>query len=213
MRAAWRTIKDAFQDAWGDLWTTLACALFWYVANVLIVTGPPATLALVYYANRMAHGEVVDLGDVWQAFRRYWGPAWRWGLVCLGVAAFLVGDMLLTARNAEGLAGAYLQGFYVALLAGWLLVQLFALPFLFEQDTMSVRNALRNGAVMIGKNLGFALALAVLLALLMIVGTLTFMLSFAFGPVVITAAANHAVISRLAMAKRSAPTPPSPGLK
>lgn len=202
MKAVLPIVRDAFLDVWGDLWTVLACNLLWTVANLLIVPGPPATLALVYYANRLAHDEVADLGDFWRAFLRYWGPAWRWGSANLAVIAFLLGDLILTGRNAEDLWSQYLQGLYLALLAGWLVLQFFALPFLFEQETLSVRMALQNGAVMIGRNPGFAVALTGLLALLLLVGTLAFMLSFAFGAVLIACAGNRAVLDRLEIVKR-----------
>ena len=116
--------------------------------------------------------------------------------------AFLLGDMILTGQISQGSWSQYLQGLYLALLAGWLVVQFFALPFLFEQETMSVRKALQNGAVLIGRNPGFAIALTGVLALLLIVGTLAFMLSFAFGAVIIACAGNRAVLNRLEILKQ-----------
>jgi hypothetical protein len=197
MKAVLLIVRDTFQDVWGDLWTVMVCNLLWTLANMLIVPGPPATLALVYYTNRLAHGEVADLHDFWDAFVRYWGPAWRWGGVNLGMITFLVGDIFLTNQYGQGLWSQYLRGLYLALLAGWLLLQFFALPFLFEQETMSVRQALRNSAALIGNNPGFVIALAGLLFIILIAGTLAFMLSFVFGAVIITCAGNRAVLSRL----------------
>lgn len=203
MEVVLQIVREAFKDAWGDLWTTLACNLFWSLANVLILPGPPATLALVYYTNRLAHGEVADLDDFWKAFRRFWAPAWRWGGVNLAVIAFLLGDFVLTSQSSQNLWSQYMQGLYLALLAGWLVLQFFALPFLYEQESMSVRQALRNGAALIGNNPGFAIALTGLLLLIMIAGTVAFMLSFAFGAVIITCAGNRAVLNRLEILKQS----------
>lgn len=203
MKAVLLILRDAFQDVWADLWTMLVCNLFWLVANVLIVPGPPATLALVYWGNRIAHGEVVDLSDFWRAFGRYWGPAWRWGGINLGVITFLIVDIALTGRIVQGLGEPYLQGLYIALLAGWLAVQLFALPFLFEQKTMSVRQALHNGVVMIGKNLGFSIILILYLGLILIVSTIASMLSLMLGAVFIACVSNRAVLNRLESFKLS----------
>ncbi len=203
MKAVLLILRDAFQDVWADLWTMLVCNLFWLVANVLIVPGPPATLALVYWGNRIAHGEVVDLSDFWRAFGRYWGPAWRWGGINLGVITFLIVDIALTGRIVQGLWEPYLQGLYIALLAGWLTVQLFALPFLFEQKTMSVRQALHNGVVMIGKNLGFSIILFLYLGLILIVSTIASMLSLMLGAVFIACVSNRAVLNRLESFKLS----------
>jgi uncharacterized membrane protein YesL len=207
MKAVLQIVRDAFQDIWGDLWTMLVCNLLWYLANLLIVPGPPATLALVHYANRLAHGEATDLGDFWKVFRHYWGPAWRWGGVNLAMIAFLLGDIILTGQVSQEPWVQYMQGLYLALLAGWMVVQFFALPFLFEQETMSVRQALRNGAALIGKNIGFAIALTTLLVLILIAGVLAFMLSFAFGAVLSACVSNHAVLNRLEILKQTEEIP------
>ncbi len=175
----------------------MVCNLFWLLANLLVVPGPPATLALVHYTNRLAHGEVADFSDFWEAFRGYWGPAWRWGALDLGIIAFLIGDLYFTSMYFQGLWQQYLQGLYLALLVAWLILQFFTLPFLFEQETMSVRQALRNGVTLIGNNLAFTFMLAGLLLLILIAGTITFVLSFAFGAVILACASNRAVLNRL----------------
>jgi uncharacterized membrane protein YesL len=207
MKAVLQIVRDALQDIWGDLWTMLVCNLLWYLANLLIVPGPPATLALFHYANRLAHGEVADLDDFWKAFRHYWGPAWRWGGVNLAMIAFLLGDIILTGQLSQELWSQYMQGLYLALLASWMVVQFFALPFLFEQEAMSVRQALRNGAALIGKNIGFAFALSGLLLFILITGVLVFMLSFAFGAVLTACVGNRAVLNRLEIVKQSKHSP------
>lgn len=197
MRAVLRIIGGAFQDLWADLWTVLACNLFWLLANLLILPGPPATMAVVYYSNLLARGEQADLTDVWKAFRGYWGPAWRWGAVNLAVIAFLAADIALTGQFQEGAWKPYLQGLYVALLASWLAVQFFALPFLFEQERMSVRLAMRNAAALIGKNLGFVLALLILVLAILVAGTVAFLLSAMFGAVFLACTGSRAVLNRL----------------
>ena len=203
MKTVLLILRDALQDVWADLWTMLVCNLFWLVANVLIVPGPPATLALVYWGNRIAHGEVVDLRDFWSAFGRYWGPAWRWGGINLCIITFLIVDIALTGQIAQGLWEPYLQGLYIALLAGSLTVHLIALPILIEQITMSVRQALRNALLMIGKNLGFSIALTLFLLLILIVSTIAFMLSLMLGAVFIACVSNRAILNRLESFKLS----------
>lgn len=204
MRTALRILREAIKAAWDDLWTTMACNILWILCVVLIIPGPPATLALFYYANRIAQGEVTDLNDFWRALRRYWWAGWRWGLVNLALIGFLIGDFYLTGDLSQSSFAQFAQGFYLAALAGWLGLQFFALPFLFEQEKPSVRQALRNGAVLIGKNPGFCLALGALIAFGFVLGMLLFMLSFAFGFVILAVAANLAVRNRLATVKQRA---------
>lgn len=197
MSDALLVLQQALHDTWSDLWTVLVCNLVWLLSVLLIIPGPPATLALFYYANRVAHGEVADLSDFLAAFRRYWRVAWRWGLLNLLIFALLLGDFYLTGDRSSSNTSRIIQGFYLAVLGGWLLVQLFALPFLIEQESASLRFAFRNSAVMVGRNIGFSTTLGVLLTVILLAGILLFMLSFAVGGFFVAAAGNHAVINRL----------------
>jgi len=176
---AWHVTRAALRDTWSDLLTTGMCSLLWVVLNLLLVTGPPATLALFYVANRLAHGELTDPGDFLRAWRRYFGVGWRWGLINGGMLFLLVGDVILTGRLSQSATARLAQGFFLAGLVTWLLVQLYALPFLFEQETPSVRLALRNGAVMLGTNAPFSVVLGALLVLILLAGTVFFFVAFA----------------------------------
>jgi uncharacterized membrane protein YesL len=197
MKAAVQITFSGLKDIWEDIWTVLVCNLLWILSNLLIIPGPPATLALFYYGNRLAHGEAADVGDYWQAFRRYWGPGWRWGVVNLVVMGILIGDFILTGQSNLSQSGQLGRSFYLAALAGWLVVQFFALPFLFEQQDLSVRQALRNGLLLITRNPVFSISLVGLLGLVLVLGFVLFMLSIAFGGVLLACIANRAVINRL----------------
>jgi len=197
MADAWRVVRAALRDLWGDLLTTVVCNLLWVLCSLLVVAGPPATVALFYVANRMAHGEPTDPSDFLRALRRYLGAGWRWGAVNAVLLFLLVGDIILTGRLSQSAAGHLAQGFFVAALAAWLVVQLYALPFLLEQEIPSVRQALRNGAVMLGANASFSAALGVLLVLVLLAGTVFFFVTFAAGGVFVALVGNHAVLSRL----------------
>lgn len=196
---ALKILAFAFQDIWQELWTILIIHLLFLFANLLVIPGPPATLALFYYGNRIAHGEVATERDFLHAIRQYWSPAWRWGFINLLLIGLLTGDSYLIGKMVENPdLGYFVQGLYIALLGVWLLLQIFALPFLFEQNQPSVLQALRNGAIFIGKNLGFVLVLALLVGLSLAAGTLAFMLTFVFGGAFVAFASNHAVLEHLA---------------
>ena len=172
--------------------------LIFLFGNILVIPGPPVTVALFFYCNRIAHEEVATERDFLGAIRSYWGLAWRWGFANLLIVGLLVGDYYLTGRIVKDPGTVYwFQGLYITLLTGWLLVQIFALPFLFEQEEPRVSQALRNSVVFIRKNLIFVLVLAFLLALSLTLGILVFMLTFVFGGALIALAGNHAVLQQL----------------
>jgi hypothetical protein len=91
----------------------------------------------------------------------------------------------------------WFQGLYITLLAGWLIIQFFALPFLFEQEEPSVSQALRNSLVFIRRNMICVIVLGALLALSLTLGILAFMLTFVIGGALIAFAGNHAVLTQL----------------
>ena len=122
MTEAWRVIRAALGDTWSDLLTTAVCNLLWMIFSLLIVTAPPATLALFYVGNRLAHGEPTDPRDFLQALPRYFGVGWRWGLVNGVMLFLLVGDVILTGRLSQSVGAQLVQGLFLAGLAVWLLL-------------------------------------------------------------------------------------------
>jgi uncharacterized membrane protein YesL len=196
--AALKILGASFRDVWQELWTILIIQVLFLVGTILIVSAPPVMLALFFYGNQVAHGERVTEREFLQAIRRYWKPAWRWGLINLLAIGVLTGDYYLIGKMAANPNQAYwIQGFYLTVLAAWFLLQLFTLPFLFEQEQPSVRQALRNAAVFIGRNLILVLVLALLLVISLAAGMLVFMLTLVFGGALIAFAGNHAVLEHL----------------
>jgi len=198
MADAWSVLRAALRDTWDDLWSTAVCNLLWLLLSLSFFLGPPATAALFFYANRLAHGESTGVGEFLRAVRRYFGVGWRWGLVNGVMLFLLVGDVILTGRLSQSAGMGLVQGLFLAGLLVWLLLQLYTLPFLFEQETPSVKLALRNGAAMLGNNILFSVALGVLLGCILLLGTVAFMLSLAAGGVFVALVGNHAVLNRLA---------------
>ncbi len=188
----------AVRDTWQELWTILIVNLLFIFANLLVITGPPATLALFFYANRIAHEERATERDFLQAMRTYWKPAWRWGFTNLLVIGLLTGDYYLVETLTENArVASFVQGLYITLIAGWLLLQLFTLPFLFEQKQPLVFQALRNAAIFLKRNLIFVFVFVLLLLLSLVAGVLAFMLTFAFGGAFVAFASNRAVLKDL----------------
>ena len=194
---ALRIMRASLGDIWADMWTALVCDLIWLLSVVLILPGPPVTLALVYFANRRAHEDLTDLKDLWHGFRLYWKPAWRWGILNLLILSLLVGDFYLTGRSDPASPLRFIQSFYLAVVLVWLMVQFYALPFLIEQEQPSLRQALRNGAVMLGQNIVFSVCFGFGLLLICLVGIPLFFLTVGFGPLFLAFAANRAVLMRL----------------
>jgi uncharacterized membrane protein YesL len=196
--SVFRIIKQSLQDIWEDIWSVLVINLVWTLCVLTIVPGPPATLALFKYANRMAHGEIVDIKDFFKEFKQFWKPGWRWGAINLFVLVVFVGDILLSnQKNIGASTYLYVQSFYIALLVVWLLLQTHVLAFMIEQEQPGVKNAFLNSSVMLGKNFIFAIAYNLELILTILIGTVLFMFIFAIGGVLLADVGNRAVLFNL----------------
>jgi hypothetical protein len=196
-QSALKIVLLSLRDTWLDLWTVLVCNVVWVIANLLIIPGPPVTLALFYYTNQVVHEETVNVSDFFNAIPRFWSTGWRWGILNLAIMFFLIGDLILTSYQSQTQGSIFFSGIYITLIVFWTLLQVFSLPFLLEQKITSVLQALRNGIVMIGKNPFFCLLFLFLLIITLILGTVAFMLSVAFGGALVAFAGNRAVLNQL----------------
>ena len=195
-------IKTALQDIWDDIWAVLVINLIWTFCVLTIIPGPPATLALFRYANRLVHGEIVEVKDFTSELKRCWGAGWRWGLINLPVCAVLIGDIFLSNQNnMSSTVFPYVQSFYIALLVIWLLLQTWVLSFMVEQEQPQVKTAFRNSFLMLRSNFSFSIAYAFELILMILFGAVLFMSIFAVGGVLLADVGNRAVLLVLAKQK------------
>lgn len=197
MKLAFKIIVASLRDTWLDLWSALVCNIVWLFACILVIPGPPATLALYYYANQTVRGEAIYVTDFFKAIPRFWKVSWRWGILNLAVLVLLAGDIYLTHSENLSPAGLFFRGLYFTLAAFWFLVQTFTLPFMLEQEKPAVFQAMRNSVVMIGRNPFFSLSLLILLLLTLTLGIVTFMLTVALGSMFVALVGNRAVLSQI----------------
>jgi hypothetical protein len=183
------------------LWTTLVVDALWLLSTILLIPGPPATLALTAYCNGIASGEPLDHLDYWRYFKKSWGIGWKWGVVNLLIIAFLAGDFFVTSRAQAFTGQKLLLGIYMAIGFIWLVLQFFALPFLYEQKAMHLRQAWGNSQTLLAGNPGFVATLLIALTLALAVGVLLFAFSIFFGPVFTSLVANLAVKDRISRSK------------
>ena len=191
----------AIAAIWQDLWTSLVVDALWLLSNILIISGPPATLALTAYCNGIAAGEPLDHLDYWRYFKRSWGIGWKWGAINLLVLAFLAGDFYITSQALDFPGRKFLLGIYFALGIIWLVLQLFALPFLYEQKDTNLRQALGNSQVLLAGDPGFMLILLTGLAMILLIGIPLFGLTIFFGPVFTSLVANLSVKQSISRSK------------
>jgi uncharacterized membrane protein YesL len=168
-----RLIYEWLIDAYYSFTALIIWNLLWFAFTVLIVTAPPAAAGLYYATNRLAHHEPTDWRSFFTGFRTYFWSSWRWGLLNL-VIGLAVGTNVWYYAKIEAAWGVWVQGLFAGGLALWVLVQLYTVPLLIEQERQHVRLALRNSAVLFLRRPAFSLSLSVVLMLM--IGVSTFLL-------------------------------------
>lgn len=167
-----RVIGHAFK-LWWDQWFILTILnIAWFLAQLLIVTGPPATAVLFAMIKRTKDGDFWDHREAWAAFRQLFWPSWRWAsvnLVIVGVAAF---NLLTFAANADGL-WPFLRIVWIMVLLVWGSLNLFYWPFWLSQSDKSMRNTYANCGRFLLLNIWQAPLLVIVSVALVVISVLT----------------------------------------
>lgn len=159
-------LRQALRDYWDEMFNLMLCNVLWLVAQLLVVTGPPATAALFYVTNLVAHGQVAKVSEFWHGLKQYFVVGWKWGGLNILVILILANSVYFYSLGVvPGLAGFTLLLLSVLLLVGWLVTQLYAFPFWLEQSDKRIWVALRNGLVLQAHNALVSLGVLLLTAL------------------------------------------------
>ena len=158
----------AVQDWWYGLIPLAALNMLWLLLVLTVVAGPPATAAMLGVARDAAVGEGVEPKNFFIYLRRYFRRAWALGILTALGTVILVTDMrfysgIMSGNTMLANMGTWLL-FYVLVL--WFECLLIAWPLMVNHPEMSLRNVMRNAAVlalrMPGANFGLVLMVAFL---------------------------------------------------
>ena len=176
MTNVFRVFWEAVQDWWYDLFLLMLMNIVTILLLFPIVTFPPALAGLWNAGNIVAHGKAVGWADYFQGFRRYFLKAWGLALLnILMIAIVFTNVRFYTPEIApfeiNETLSTWVRGFFVAMGFLWLIIQLYPMAALLEQEDQRLRVAFRNSVVLLILNPGFTLVLALLLLLVAAVST------------------------------------------
>lgn len=198
MRDALRVVRAAIVDLWDHAFLVIFCSLAWLFLVLLIIPGPPATIAIFSISRSIVANEyLLEFRDYLRAVWRNFGVGWRWAAINIPVLLILAVDIRVVPQMFSATIAASIQlAFYVAL-GIWIVVNWYALAFLFQQEKASVLQALRNGGVVLLRYPGFSFVLIVATAALLALTLVFVIVNMLFGPMLMGLISTHAVSSRL----------------
>ena len=136
-------IRRAFGVWWNEWIVMITLNAAWLFLQLPVITSAPATAVVYAMAQKSYDGEYWGPRDAWDAFRRLFWPAWRWGLVN-GLFLLVVAFNLLAYRNAGGTLWLLLRLIWLLSLTIWLALNLFYWPFWLAQADRSMRTTYAN---------------------------------------------------------------------
>ncbi len=191
-----RIIVDSFVDWWDDWIAIVVLNLVWALCWVTIILGPPATLALYYATNQVARGMAFDYKELIAIAEKYFLQSWLWALSNLVIVVILIVNVQFYG-SGQAFGNVAIQELSIFLVAVWLIVQFYTLPYFIEQSDKRLRVAWQNSLFTLFKSPVYTLVLAVFTALVVAVSGFLIVPAFLGGPCLIAVLGNNAVRDRL----------------
>lgn len=142
--ASFRVIGRSIVD-WWDGWLDMVLTIIvWFLAQLTIVFGPPATFGLYFVAHQMVNGEATGIRGLISGARQNFWHAWLWGLINILVAITLFVNVNFYG-NLQTSWAPFLQGLVFMLGILWYCTQFYTIPYFYELEKKSVFVAMRNG--------------------------------------------------------------------
>ena len=184
LKLVWRGVRDLFDNflMFG------AMSLLWWLCAILIVPGPPATVALASIADPRRKGAAPELADAIAVFKASWKRSW-------GIAALTIPFLAMLFWNLTFFSSG--NSILVPMIPLWLImtVILFILTFyaFSVAGTMEsgVRNAFRGAMFVLVSRPFMGIFLSILLGVLILVMTVTVIPLLLFGPSLVFCIVNR----------------------
>ncbi len=229
MTVFWQSLKDTWEEllplsivnlVWLFSWALPLAAIVSVSAPALIIAllllgvllFPVTTAGIYYVTNRVAHAKTFHFYDFVEGIKIYWWRAIVWLLVNVLVVFLVWTNLAFYPRAFEGGWVVFVQGLWLAVLAFWLVMQLYFWPMLIQLEEPRMLLAWRNSALLILVNpfyAFFVVSFTLVLTIISVVLSVVFMFA---GMTIIALIGNNALLILLhRLGKIEDPRPKPPG--
>ena len=200
MILALRVVKLAFLDLLEELFWLFFFNLLLAVLGILIIPLPLMAAGLAWVAAEIGQGKAIGWRTFVDGARRYWKPAYLWGLIN-AVTWFIVVVNYNFYSNLDASWAVVPFWLLVSISLIWGAVQLYILPLLILQEVPSLKLAYRNGLVLMASQPAVIILLLILIAALAIATSFLLILAFVVDFAFIALLANRAVLESVKAVK------------
>ena len=186
-----RTVLESVQYSFGEL---LVSNIFFVLMLLPIITIPPAFAGLYYSTSKLAHNESSTRQTFFEGFKRYFRPSYYWLFSNVIVVGLLLFNIDFSIQFPQVMWLQNLRGVYWILLGFWMLLQIYLIPLLIQQEKPKIYLALRNSAILWFKHGLFSLLLSVVIIILVVISSYLFPLWFVITASLIAYLTNLGVV-------------------
>jgi len=202
MKHVFRIFWEALKDFWDELFLLVLMNVVTTLLVIPVVTFPPALAGLWSVANRVADGRSVRWSDYFEGFRRYFWKAWGLALLNILVAIIVSTNVRFYTPGSAPFeisptSSLWIRAFFVGVAFLWLVIQMYPMALLLEQEDQRLRVTWRNAAVLFFANPGFTLVLALLLLIVAVISIFLPLLWFLITLALFAVVCNKAVLHLL----------------
>ncbi len=187
LKLVWRGIRDLFEQFLNLTWFSL----LWWLCVILIVPGPPATVALYAMADPRRQVSTPEFRDAVDVFRTAIRRSWGIFLFTVPLMAILIWNLYFFGGTNQFLAAMSPLWLIMLVLAWVLMLYAYAVAATMESGT---RNAFRGAMFVLVSRPFVSIALSLFSILLIVVMTITVVPMVLFGPALIASIVNRIVL-------------------
>ncbi len=159
-----RVIGLSIRDFYEEMFLFVPLNLVWWLAAVLVIPLAPATAGLCHLGYRIAHEQRVDSSFFKEAFREFFWPSLKIGILNVVILITFTVNLWFYAQVDGWVRLISIIWIYGLIL--WAAAQLYLFPLLFEQKEPKALMVLRNAAVLVLAQPLFTLGVSILALIL-----------------------------------------------
>ena len=138
-----QVIVDGIRDWYDDLINLFVVNIILLLCWVTIILGPPATFGVYYITKHLAYGNSLGIKAIIDGMKLNFGKSWLYMIINF-VVIFILSINLYFYAQFEAIWASSLLVLFIVLMAWWLMVQFYTIPFFMEQEEKSLKTAWRN---------------------------------------------------------------------
>jgi uncharacterized membrane protein YesL len=190
LKLFWRGVRDLF-----DQFMILSLfSLLWWVCAILIVTGPPATVALAALADPRRMGAAPEVSDAIEIFRSSWKRSWGIALLTIPFLAMLIWNLAYFAGSNHTLAP--MIPLWLVMIVLLFILTLYAFSVAGSMES-GVRNAFRGAMYVLVSRPFMSIGLSLLMVILIFVMSITVLPMLLIGPALVASIVNRFTLTIL----------------